>query len=225
MMHFQSDDIKSFLLNFFAVVLGIAITFGCDAIVSAKKEKAEVRSSLNLVKNELKDNVSYVMAGDTALLNYAKAARFLIRYEGRYQEAPADSLNMLCNYPLTIMKVETDEDALDLLKTSSIFTKIKDQELSLDIIRAYGLIEERVIVLKMVFDMVNSSREAAMTPSVNKSVACDNLTAEILWTAITSEDPGRQFLRELQRMDIYADSSKMQKGIDDIVARIEAYND
>lgn len=51
---------------------------------------------------------------DSVLETYSRAARFLIRYEGRYAEAPEDSMAAYCNIPLTIFEITHSEEALEL---------------------------------------------------------------------------------------------------------------
>lgn len=218
-----SDDRKSFVLNFLAVVLGIAITFAVDNMISSGSERREVKSSLNLVKNELLDDIRYADEADSMLLSYSRSAEFLVRYEGKYDRAPSDSLQMYAIIPLTIMEVTYSDDALDLLKTSSLFTKIGDLDLSLDIIHTYGSIQDQFKQFHMLFDLCNKNREAAFTENVKKVLGSNDATFPSLWTAITSTTEGRQFIHGLIGIHTMSTSRKMRETVEKTVGKIEQY--
>lgn len=210
-------------LNFLAVCLGIAITFGAQGLMDARNEKKEVVSSLTLVKNELEDNITYIQFADSVLARYSQAALFLLRYECNYENAPADSLAMYCNLPLTEYEVTYSGEALELLKTSSLFTKIKDMELSLEIIHTYGTISDQMKVIKFIFDRKSKYFDDALTPHVRNVLAGDNVTAAGLWNAITRSNEGKQFLRELYRLQVGYDSAPAIEGIQAAINHIDSY--
>lgn len=212
-----------YLMNFVAVCLGIIITFAGQGLINRKTERKEVKSSLILVKNELQDNLSYIELADSMLANYSAAAQFLIRYEGRYAEAPEDSLAIYCNIPLTVFEITHSEEALELLKNSNLFTKIKDLDLSLEIIHTYGAIADEMTLVKFYNEHKNNYLDEAMTCKVKDVLARDNITAEQLWTAITDSREGRQFLRELSRLQMLHNSSDVKATIATTIASIDKY--
>ena len=212
-----------YLMNFVAVCLGIIITFAGQGLINRKTERKEVKSSLILVKNELQDNLSYIELADSMLANYSAAAQFLIRYEGRYAEAPEDSLAIYCNIPLTVFEITHSEEALELLKNSNLFTKIKDLNLSLEIIHTYGAIADEMTLVKFYNEHKNNYLDDAMTCKVKDVLSRDNITAEQLWTAITDSREGRQFLRELSRLQMLHNSSDVKATIATTIASIDKY--
>ncbi len=212
-----------YLMNFVAVCLGIIITFAGQGLINRKTERKEVKSSLILVKNELQDNLSYIELADSMLANYSAAAQFLIRYEGRYAEAPEDSLAIYCNIPLTVFEITHSEEALELLKNSNLFTKIKDLDLSLEIIHTYGAIADEMTLVKFYNEHKNNYLDDAMTCKVKDVLARDNITAEQLWTAITDSREGKQFLRELSRLQMLHNSSDVKATIATTIASIDKY--
>lgn len=212
-----------YLMNFVAVCLGIIITFAGQGLINRKTERKEVKNSLILVKNELQDNLSYIELADSMLANYSAAAQFLIRYEGRYAEAPEDSLAIYCNIPLTVFEITHSEEALELLKNSNLFTKIKDLDLSLEIIHTYGAIADEMTLVKFYNEHKNNYLDDAMTCKVKDVLARDNITAEQLWTAITDSREGRQFLRELSRLQMLHNSSDVKATIATTIASIDKY--
>lgn len=77
MGNISSSRWLDYAMNFLAVCMGIAITFGGESIVRSKAEKKEVGSSLSLVRDELLDNKSYIEQSDSVLAVFADAAGFL----------------------------------------------------------------------------------------------------------------------------------------------------
>ena len=219
----KNRDWFGYLMNFVAVCLGIVITFAGQGIINRHAERNEVKRSLILVKNELQDNISYIEYSDSVLALLSDAAQFLIRYEGRYAQAPADSMAAYCNVPLTVFEISYADDALELLKTSSLFTKIKDLDLSLEIIHTYGAIADEMAVVKFYHERKGEYLEDALVGRVKDVLAKDNITAVQLWDAITSTKEGKQYLRELSRLQMMHSSSDVRNTINNTVALIDKY--
>ena len=218
-------DWFGYLMNFVAVCLGIIITFAGQGLINRHAERNEVRSSLTLVKTELQDNLSYIDLSDSVFCLLTDAAQFLIRYEGHYADAPEDSLYMYCNVPLSSFEITHSEEALELLKNSSLFTKIKDLDLSLEIIHTYGQIEDEMKVVAFYHDRKDKYLEDALTGKVKDVLSNDNVTAVQLWSAITSTQEGKQYLRELYRLQLAHDSSPVRETIARTIASIDEYID
>lgn len=216
-------DWFGYLMNFVAVCLGIVITFAGQGLINRSAEKKEVKSSLMLVKNELQDNLSYIEFADSVLAGYSRAADFLIRYEGHYADAPQDSMAAYCNVPLLVYEITHSEEALELLKNSNLFTKIKDMDLALEIIHTYGAIADEMVIVKFYNDSKGKYFEQARTEEVMNVLSQDNITAEQLWSAITSSREGRQFLRELSRLQFSYNSSPVKDNIVNTVSLIDKY--
>lgn len=219
----SGKDWFGYLMNFVAVCLGIAITFAGQGLINRHTEKNEVRSSLMLVKNELQDNLSYIALSDSVLTLFSEAARFLTRYEGHYTDAPADSLDNYCNIPLSVFEISHSEEALELLKNSSLFTKIRDLDLSLKIIHTYGEIEDEMKVVKFYHERKEKYLEDALGDNVKDILSNDGVTAAQLWDAITESKEGKQFLRELSRLQMMHDSSSVRETIASTIEAIDRY--
>ena len=219
----NKKDWFGYLMNFVAVCLGIVITFAGQGLINRHAERNEVKSSLMLVKNELQDNLSYIELADSMLARNSAAAEFLIRYEGHYSDAPQDSMAVYCNVPLTVIEITHSEEALELLKNSNLFTKIKDLDLSLEIIHTYGAIADEMTLVKFYNEHKNDYLEEAMTEDVKEVLSRDNITAEQLWSAITASREGKQFLRELSRLQMLHDSSDVKAIIAGTIASIDKY--
>lgn len=219
----KNRDWFGYLMNFVAVCLGIAITFAGQGIINRNAERNEVKRSLILVKNELQDNISYIEYSDSVLTLFAEASRFLIEYEDCYDQAPVDSMAAYCNVPLTVYEISHADDALELLKTSSLFTKIKDQNLSLEIIHTYGAIADEMAVVNFYHERRGKYLEDALNGKVKDILANDGITAVQLWNAITSSKEGKQYLRELCRLQMEHSSYEVKNTINNTIALIDQY--
>lgn len=187
-----------FAFEFLAVVIGIAITFAGEALITSHNEQEDVKNSLQLVKDELQDNLGYIQEADSLIELDGEAARFLIQFIDRYDEAPQDSLYYYCNYPMYIYTFYNTSQALELLKNSSIFSKIKDKSLALDIIHAYGNIEEYIRLKRSYLEKKANLVDAAITDDLKKALSEPHITAQKFWKTITSTTAGVYLLHELR---------------------------
>lgn len=139
----MSDAWKSFFSELVAVILGIVITFAGQGMIDRAHDRKEVRSVLQLVRTELISNrqdISYLRD----YLNQAQqSAQYLVdnpellKHIDRLDSATLKTVTDHQGMVLAEVSVSLPHDALELLKTSSIFQKIGDNALSLKIIRAY----------------------------------------------------------------------------------------
>lgn len=194
----KEQNWAGFALEFLAVVLGIVITFAGEAIISSHNEQVDVKNSLQLVKDELQDNLSYILEADSLMEIDGEAARFLIRFMGHYDEAPKDTLYYYCNYPMYLYTFYNTSQALELLKSSSIFSKIKDKSLALDIIHAYGNIEEYIRLKRSYLEKKKNLVDEAVNDDMKKLLSVPHITAQKFWTTITSTTAGVYLLHELR---------------------------
>lgn len=195
--YWRNQDWDGFVMEILSVVIGIAITFAVDSWISDIREEKELKATLKLVVDELKDNVENMERVQKDVEFECRAAEYLMKFYGRFEECNEDSMKLYCNAPLQTTSVIVSSEALELLKTSSLFQKIKDKNLSLDIIRAYRSLESEAGS----FDFYDKKKEklldAAMQEEAKALFATTKFNAAQMWTAMTSTDEGRQFLHEI----------------------------
>lgn len=126
-----------FFLDVLSVILGIVITFSIQGLIDRSHDKKDVRSALELVRTELTTNVEDITVMSDYLKEVDQSALYFLSHADDLDACPVDSIEyhgsiLLANASLTI-----SNDALELLKTSSLFQKIGDNALSMKIIRAY----------------------------------------------------------------------------------------
>lgn len=134
-------DWASFFSNILSVVLGIFITFGIQGVIDRRAERKDVSSALELVKEELVSNRSSLQEVIDIIALEKDAAVFIRDNKSNFSKIEEDSLivkNAVLGeeYFFTVT-----DDALELLKSSSLFQKINDKNLALSIIKAYDYLE------------------------------------------------------------------------------------
>ena len=132
---------KELILNFFsnllAVILGIVITFAVQGVINRGQDRREVRSALELVRSELATNLEDIGMLDDFLDETQVSARYLVAHEKDIDKCPEDSVLYHTGIVYSDVSVALSHDALELLKMSTLFPKIGDNNLSMKIIRAY----------------------------------------------------------------------------------------
>lgn len=128
----KNFDWSSFLSNILSVVLGIFITFWIQGMIDRKAERADVRSALELVKEELLENKSSLEDAIGIIAMEREAAESLRGSEGLTDTMNTRNTVLYSEYFFTVT-----DDALELLKSSSLFQKMNDNALALSIIKAY----------------------------------------------------------------------------------------
>ena len=132
---------KELILNFFsnllAVILGIVITFAVQGVINYGQDRKDVRSALELVRSELATNLEDIVALDEYFDDTQASARYLAAHEKDLAKCPEDSVLLHTGIVYADVSVALSHDALELLKMSTLFPKIGDNNLSMKIIRAY----------------------------------------------------------------------------------------
>ena len=128
-----------FFRNFIAVILGIIITFiGNDLIQEHNKER-EVKQALQLVKSELLLNKGIIEEMMETEIHNKKSALYLLQFQGKMDEAQADSLEYYGYVPFQSRNFLPVTNALEMIK-ASLMQNIKSKELVVQIIQAYAVI-------------------------------------------------------------------------------------
>ncbi len=136
-----NERFRAFLGRMLSVTLGIVITFSVQGILDRQRDKRAVRSALELVRTELAANLEDIGILSDYFRQEQASAKYLADHEKDLAKCPADSVNYHVGIVNADVSVAFSHDALELLKMSSLFPKIKDNELSMKVIRAYDACE------------------------------------------------------------------------------------
>lgn len=163
----MKESAASFLRDLLAVILGIFITFTIQGIIDRSHDRKNARSSLELVKAELAKNIEDVSIMKDYLYQEKRSAQYIIDHKDSLRDCPSDSLDYHTGIIFADVTMSLSHDALELLKMSSVFQKIGDNDLSMKIIRAYDS-------CGAIVDNVNrhiAARDARFEKSIDRETA------------------------------------------------------
>ena len=163
----MKESVTSFLSNILSVILGIFITFTIQGMIDRSKEKKETRSSLELVRSELVTNMDDISIMADYLHQEKASAEYILSNKDSLDSCPEDSVNYHSSMIFADVSFSLSQDALELLKMSSVFQSIKSNGLSMKIIRAYDSCSSIVYNLNRHL----SSRDARFENSIDKETA------------------------------------------------------
>ena len=159
----MKDSWKSFIPDSLSVILGIFITFAIQGMIDRSNDRKEVKSALWLVRTELATNLEDINTVTDYLRQERASARYLLDNRTGLENCPADSLAYHSGIVMADVNATVSKDALELLKSSSLFQKVGNSILSMKIIRAYDS-------LQLIVDMVNrhiADRNTRFENSIN----------------------------------------------------------
>ena len=131
------ETIIGFISNVLAVILGIVITFAVQGMIDNHHDKKEVASALELVRTELSTNIDDIQVMSGYLQQEKRSARYLLDNRNSLGDCPRDSVEFHSSMLFADAAITVSYDALELLKSSSLFQKIGDNTVAMAIIRAY----------------------------------------------------------------------------------------
>ena len=134
----MKESVKTFLKDLLAVVLGIFITFTIQGLINRSADKKDVRSSLELVRSELVRNIDDISVMKDHLYQEIGSAEYFLSHKDSIGKCPADSLNHHSGIIFADVSFTLSHDALELLKMSSIFQKIGDNDLDKETAGVYA---------------------------------------------------------------------------------------
>lgn len=214
-----------FICNFTAVVLGILLTFAGADWIEERKTENEVKKALSLVKNEMLINREYIKEMMKDEVFQQRGALYLLQYKDSLRKTSPDSLEKYCNFSLRQQGFLYTNDAMEMLKTSSLMPAIKDKKLATQIIKTYKEINTAFIA----FDDFTDTKIAYLGKIIEQAEVQEfldkneNYSPAELWNILFRFPGGIQTLRLMSSM--HANPTKLYghylKQIDDTVAAID----
>lgn len=131
---FKNRRMGDFVCNFTAVVLGIILTFVGSDWIEERNIQRDVKSMLLLVKAELQTNRKIILGGKQRTKREILAANFLLNNKDSLSLISKDSLDYYSPLPFQSSFLTLTSDALELMKSSALFPRMKDQKLGLKVI-------------------------------------------------------------------------------------------
>ena len=106
-------------------------------MIDRSRDLKNARSSLELVRSELARNIEDVSIIKDYLNMEKQSAAYFITNKDSLDKCPDDSISYHSGIIFADVSMSLSMDALELLKMSSVFQKLGNNELSMKIIRAY----------------------------------------------------------------------------------------
>ena len=136
------QDVRAFVLNFSAIVLGIVITFWGQSIMDKNHERNEVKASLHVVRDEMQANLDDLKAcADGMDLEHEAAEYLSLNLNEQVDSSKIDTLLAYAQIVTEESHMVLPQDALDLARSNGIFVKMDNKELPLEIITAYAIFD------------------------------------------------------------------------------------
>ena len=137
----MKQDIINFFSSLISIILGVVVTFMIQGKIDRLADKKDVLSALELVRSELSKNMDDFTEMTDYLFQERAAAQYFIDHRYDLWKCPKDSVDFHTGILFADAYITTCQDALQLLKMSSLFQKIGNNDLSMKIIRAYDTCE------------------------------------------------------------------------------------
>ena len=208
-----------FFLDVLSVVLGIVITFSIQGLIDRSQDRKNVRSALELVRTELATNVEDIAVMSDYLSEAQRSAQYFLSHSDDLDACPEDSVRYHSSIIFADALLTMSSDALELLKSSSLFQKIGDNALSMKIIRAYDSCASIVAGFnRSIEDRHNRFGESVNDRTVGIFAAKDGFS----FRDFLSTDYGYYTIRWLAgQTDLYSDVSDVKEAIDAIDAYLK----
>lgn len=162
------EIIINFFISFSSIFLGMLFTFAGQGMIDRAADRKDVRSALELVRSELLANIDDIGIMSDYIKDENRSAAYFLQHRNDLNKCPDDSVSYHSGIIFADASITLSHDALELLKMSSLFQKLGDSKLSMDIIRAYDTCESIVTNLNKHI----SDRNAQFDRSINeKTVA------------------------------------------------------
>lgn len=148
--------VGDYVLQLSVVIVGVLVTFIVSDAVSERAKAKEVAKAMEIVKSELEQNNKNLIDITERISFEQNAGRYVLRYEKQLGNAAVDSLQLYLKVPFHIRSLEFTNDALEMLKASSLIQQVRDKELILQIMRAYNRLKEAKETVAWYYNMKES---------------------------------------------------------------------
>lgn len=130
--------IGDYVLQLSVVVIGIVVTFAGSNALEERAKAKELVQAMQIVKSELELNRQEVIRVTGILQNERNGCSYLLHYKDHIRDANPDTLRMYLYTPFISELYAYTDDALEMLKASSLVQQIQNKETVLQLIKAYN---------------------------------------------------------------------------------------
>lgn len=182
---------REYMLQLSVVILGIVVTFAGSGLIERWKRARQVRTTMQLIDEELKTNLSLRNAC-CEKLRFDQNGMLMFDHYGRNVDLiPEDSLDRYVTLLGTMRAFEVQNDAFEVLKTSGVIQHVGDKELLMQVLGCYRQLEafaDRV-------DSYNQSKINAINHFSAGGVHADfHLESRQLWRVLLRDPVCNSFI-------------------------------
>lgn len=182
---------REYMLQLSVVILGIVVTFAGSGAIERWKRARQVRTTMLLVYEELKTNLTLRNACCEKLRFDQNGMLMFDHYGRRVDLIPEDSLERYATLLGTMRAIEVQNDAFEVLKSSGVIQYVGDKELLMQVLGCYrqlGTFAARV-------DSYNRSKINAINHFSASEVHADfHLEPRTLWRALLRDPVCNSFI-------------------------------
>ena len=211
-----------YLKQLSVVVLGIVVTFVGSDQISACQQRRELRTALQLVKDELQENQKVVQAIQRLVLYERHVTRYLIEHKDRLDQVPVDTLEQYAKVPFWWASYHVSTDAMEALKASGLMQKMPDVEFAQQLIKTYGQVERTATLYDFYAETKQKLQEKMIINPVLTAFMVEEHTPLERLTFVLSHVEGRMLVNQIPL--IIGDQKPFQyaiEAIDQTTARID----
>lgn len=135
------------------VVIGVLITFVGSELVTRCSEQKDIKSTMLLIRDELRNNKDKFKGAISEFNNDERISTLLVEHDMKFRTIPEDSLRQF-GFVLGHFRIFSyRRNAMDLLKNSMLMQKISDKEFLLSLIEVYETLEGFKTLITEYYDM------------------------------------------------------------------------
>lgn len=203
------------------VVIGVLITFTGSELVTNCSEQKDIKSTMLLIRDELKNNRTKFENIVSEFSEDEQLSDLLMRHDMNMRTIPEDSLRLFATTLGHIRGFAYTRNALNILQNSMLMQKIPDKEFLLSLVEVYERLEGFKLSINGFYDM----KEEVTTPF---HLSLTDEQAELLydggyasWDIYLSDRALRNFLRVPARYFTVGYKERVLKEVDKIIRTIE----
>ena len=131
---------SGFLTNLLGVMLGIALTFGGNALWQQHEEKQRIKEMLILIRNELETNKVWFQNHDQLITKDQQLYKKILEAKEKISSIPKDTINEYFSQVLSWSDYQLSTSAWQIFQNSEMIQKMTNKELVIRITDCYFFI-------------------------------------------------------------------------------------
>lgn len=184
--------LRDYVLQLSVVIVGILVTFVGSDLIGRWSRQQQVRRVMHLVVAELEQNRNLLQEVCDGLRYDRQGMPMLHRYGMDVEAVPLDSLERYRDILSRIYTFRPQQDAQEVLKTSELFSSVRNKELLVDLLGCYNRLADFREGLLLYYDFKTEALHHLFVHSEDFSIGGDDQRRS--WRAILGDPMCAAFL-------------------------------